>query len=306
MLDPNELFPEVPNLYEFLSVHADMVYDQERVSRYQDAVGALLQPGDTVVDIGTGTGLLAFLCLQLGARHVYAIDRSRAIKWAKLLAKHHRLANKITFYSADSRDVELPEKVNIVISEMIGHVAFEEGMAESLFDARARFLSQGGTIIPQVVSLMVGPVCENEVYDACVNCWQDVHGFSYSLLRQDALGTCYVTEISNDKLMALPKKMFTLDLANGQPLSKLSKSAKFTIYRSGDVNGIAMWFDAKLAPDVYLSSSPWSRTHWKQCFAAIGHPIHVQKGGKLEVQINMRMRKQRHDTFDFSFKMNRI
>ncbi len=72
MLDPTELFPEVPNLYEFPSVHAGMLYDEERVSKYSTAVSQVVKNGDVVADIGTGTGLLAFLCLKAGAKRVNA------------------------------------------------------------------------------------------------------------------------------------------------------------------------------------------------------------------------------------------
>ena len=43
MLDPTELFPEVPNLYEFPSVHAGMLYDKERVSKYSEAISQVVK-----------------------------------------------------------------------------------------------------------------------------------------------------------------------------------------------------------------------------------------------------------------------
>ena len=69
VLEPSELFPEVPNLYEFPSVHADMLLDNARVDAYSRAVAIAVRPGDVVADVGTGTGLLSFLSLQAGARH---------------------------------------------------------------------------------------------------------------------------------------------------------------------------------------------------------------------------------------------
>ena len=51
MLDPSELFPEIPNLYEFPSTHADMLFDRERTQRYKEAICQSIQPGDIVADI---------------------------------------------------------------------------------------------------------------------------------------------------------------------------------------------------------------------------------------------------------------
>lgn len=98
MLDPTELFPEVPNLYEFPSVHAGMLFDEERVGKYSDAIQQVVKKGDIVADIGTGTGLLAFLYLKVGAKRVHAIERSSAIKWAKKIADRNRFSDKIIFH----------------------------------------------------------------------------------------------------------------------------------------------------------------------------------------------------------------
>lgn len=71
----------------------------------------------------------------------------------------------------------------MVVSELIGHIAFEEGMVESLFDAKERFLVPDGIIIPERVELKVALVEENEVYPECVDCWEPIEGIDYSPMR---------------------------------------------------------------------------------------------------------------------------
>lgn len=302
MLEPSELFPEVQNLYEFLSVHAGMLFDDERVGRYSDAINRSVRRGDVVVDIGTGTGLLAFLCLRAGAQRVHAIERSPALKWAKLLADQHGFSGQIVFHKGDSRRLELPERVDLVVSELIGHIAFEEGMVESLFDARDRFLRPGGSIIPQRVILKVALVSEQNVYAECVDCWQPRHGIDYSPLRYEAVKACYLTTLRDHDLLSESIPFFSVDFC-GSARPELRATHVLTACRSGILNGIGLWFDASLAQGVALSSAPWTRTHWQQCFMPIADPIEVAADERITVELEMNLRSPTHESFSFGLRL---
>lgn len=303
-LDPSELFPEIPNLYEFPSVHAAMVYDEQRVRAYQAAIRATVKAGDVVADVGTGTGLLAFMCIQAGASRVHAIERSSAIEYARDLAAANGFADRITFYDTDSRDAVVPEKVDVIVSELIGHVAFEEGMVETLSDARDRFLKDTGTIIPRTVTLLAAPVCEREVYAGAIDVWKPVSGIDYSSMRRRATQVSYITEIHERDLVAGFAAILRINLSeNTQPT--LATEQTFTVHRSGSVNGVALWFDAYLTEHVTLSSGPWSKTHWKQCFAPIPDSIQVFPGHELDVSFNMHLRSRRNDRFSFNVSVRK-
>lgn len=302
MLDPTELFPEVPNLYEFPSIHNDMIYDEHRVNAYQRAIERTVKAGDVVVDVGTGTGILAFLCLRAGAARVHAIDRSPVINWARRLAETNRLAERIIFHQCDSREAEIGEKVDVIVSELIGHMAFEEGMIESISDAMERFLKPGGSLIPQSVSLYAAPVCEREVYKSCIDGWKPAYGIDYSVMREHAVGTSYVTEISERDLFAKHQPIFSVDfLCNAQ--FEVHAERTFEIYRDGEINGIAFWFDSALTDVVRLSSGPWTKTHWKQCFTPLPQPRQVFAGDKLDVSFSMTLCKNKSDRFSFTVKL---
>lgn len=304
MLDPTELFPEVPNLYEFPSIHADMLFDKERVGKYSEAIRRTVKKGDVVADIGTGTGLLAFLCLKAGAERVHAIERSPAIKWARQLAEHNGFADRMVFHSEDSRKCDLPERVNVVVSELIGHIAFEEGMAESLFDAKERFLISDGIMIPESVQLKVALVEEKEIYPECIECWDEIEGIDFSLMRAEAVKACYITGLSNRDLLSEPITFFMVDFGKSKK-ANLRGTHTFDICRSGRINGIALWFEACLCSNIVLSSGPWARTHWKQCFAPLTIPINVNASDEISVSIDMELRTKKSDSFEFNFTMAR-
>src|SRR5260221_8415885 len=113
-----ELVPKVQNIFEFLSVHREMIYDEVRTSAYCQAIDEAVSPGDIVLDLGTGTGLLAMMAVRAGAEKVYAIEKTSIIGVAKANAEKMGMADKIEFIMADSRSVELPQRVDVIVSEV--------------------------------------------------------------------------------------------------------------------------------------------------------------------------------------------
>ncbi len=285
-LEPTELFPAIPNLYEFPSVHSDMIFDEQRVRAYERAIKRIVKSGDVVVDVGTGTGLLAFLCVRAGASRVHAIERSPIIECARKLAAANGLTDRIVFHYGDSCNIDLGEPVDIIISELIGHIAFEEGMIEAIFDAKQRFLKSTGIIIPQSVTLFAAPVCERNVYPSAIDCWTSAYGLDYSVMRQQALGTSYVTEIGEADLLSPQQPILSVSFIQDAP-PPLNNQCRFMIHRTGEVNGIAFWFDSVLTDYVHLSSGPWAKTHWLQCFTPLSEPIAVSLDDVINVSVTL-------------------
>lgn len=303
MLDPSELFPEIPNLYEFPSIHNNMLYDENRVNRYRDAIFRTVKEGDVVLDVGTGTGILSFLCLQAGAKRVHAVDRSPVIRWAQELAESNGFSDRIVFHPKDSREVEIDEKVDVIVSELIGHMAFEEGMVESITHAKEKFLKPGGLLIPQAVTLFAAPVWERVVYRECIDGWKPINGIDYSVMRAKAVQTSYVTRVAESDIMAEQQPVFSVDFSLDNLSRESHSSRTFAVRRDGEVNGVAFWFQSALTETVQLSSGPWSKTHWKQCFSPFPAPLAVSAGELLEMNFTMVLCDRRSDKFKFEVEL---
>ena len=69
-----------------LSWHERMLADRIRVEAYRRGIAGSIKPGDVVIDLGTGTGILAFMASRAGAKHIYAIDHSDFIDVAREIA----------------------------------------------------------------------------------------------------------------------------------------------------------------------------------------------------------------------------
>ena len=64
---------------EELYGHELLLADTVRMNAYRDGIRRNVKPGDVVVDLGTGTGILAMLAAQQRAKVVHAIELSDMI-----------------------------------------------------------------------------------------------------------------------------------------------------------------------------------------------------------------------------------
>ena len=110
-----------------------MMQDYIRTSTYQKAI--LSNCDDfkdaVVLDVGAGSGILSFFAVQAGAKKVYAVEASSMAKHAEQLVYHNKLQNKITVIPGKIEEICLPEMVNIIISEPMGYMLFNERMLET-------------------------------------------------------------------------------------------------------------------------------------------------------------------------------
>ena len=103
--------------------------------RTTTAIHRNVQAGDVVLDLGTGTGLLALMASRAGASKVYAVEHSDFIDVAREIAAHNGFTN-IEFVRANSRDFTPPEPIDVVLHEQMGDELFNENMLENVLDLR--------------------------------------------------------------------------------------------------------------------------------------------------------------------------
>ena len=111
---------------------------------------------------------------------VYAIDASNIADHARRIVSHNKLDDKIHVIKGMIEDVELPEKVDIIVSEWMGYFLFYENMLKSVITAREKWLKQGGLMFPAVAELYMMPFADEECYRSKVDFWKDVYGIDMS------------------------------------------------------------------------------------------------------------------------------
>ena len=271
--------------------YRSMAADRVRIDAFRRAIRSVVRPGDVVVDLGTGLGTYAVFACQAGARRVYAIERDDIILAAAEIAKRNGCADRIVFVRGDALSVRLPERADVVVTEDFSPT-FADGETEQLlFRARRRFLKPAGRVIPQQVTIFAAPAHCPALY-ARIDQWSASHDVAYSVdfspSREMAVNCVHKAELRAADLVAPAKDAHSVNLA--QPsVFPFDRSLRFRARKSTLVHGIAVWFEARLAPRVRLTNAPGSPpTLWGQAFLPLRAPIPVRRRSLVAVDLAVR------------------
>lgn len=144
---------------------ADMLHDDERNYCYHEAIRKAIDQVHhsgkkaVVLDIGTGSGLLAMMAATCGAEVVYACEEVEEIaKCAKQVIEDNQLEDKIHVIPKNSTKLQvgpgkdIPEQANIIVAEVFDTELIGEGAIETFRDACRRLATEDCIMIPYAAS----------------------------------------------------------------------------------------------------------------------------------------------------------
>lgn len=272
-----------------LKEHLGYIADQARLDQFRAAIRQTVVPGDSVVDVGSGSGVLGLLCLQAGAAHVYAIEHGPIVEIARETFHRAGLADRVTFVRGRSQQVELPEQVDVAICDHVGYFGFDYGVIGLFQDARRRFLKTGGRIIPERIELHLAAV-ESEPAFALTARWQGPEvPAEYHWLRQYGDNAMHPFAFGREDLLGPPSALARIDLRGDNP-AFLSSTVELSIERDGCVHGLGGWFECELAAGVLMSNSPLAEhgVDRAQVYLPIAEAVQVKADDRIKVTVMTR------------------
>jgi len=247
--------------------HEAMVDDPLRTPILEQAITRLVKPGDVVFDLGCGLGILTRAALKAGASHVYACEIDESIVLARENIKKAGYEKKVTFFNELSSEVELPEKVDVILAETVGTLGLNENIMPFVADARSRFLKKTGVILPQRLQVFIAP-CD------------------FVLPKQNLKNSFCIEEIPFQSLLAPAQIYHDVSFLKNTKYG-VDQELVFQIKRSGRLMGLAVWFTATWAPGFQTLTVPGEPlTHWKQGFLPV-ESTSLRSGEKIVCRLIM-------------------
>lgn len=286
--------------YGYLSQQQNMMQDYVRTSTYQRAM--LQNHADfqdkVVIDVGAGSGILSFFAVQAGARKVYAIEASSMATHAEALVRHNNLSDKVIVIPGKVEEVEIPEMVDVIISEPMGYMLYNERMLESYLHAK-KWLKPDGKMFPTTGDLHIAPFYDDALYMehfSKANFWyqNSFYGVDLSNLRESALDEYFrqpIVDTFDVRILMAKPVTHTVNFltAAEDDLHRIEIPLHFTVHTSGTLHGLAFWFDVLFQGSnvpVWLSTAPQEPlTHWYQVRCLLRTPIFVKVGQALSGKV---------------------
>lgn len=318
--------------YAYLYHQMDMLEDSHRTGSYYNAV--MYNPGcfegKVVLDVGAGSGILSIMAAKCKAKKVFAVEATDMAKRARKIVEGNGLSDVIEVLQGTVETVQLPCKVDVIISEWMGYLLLRESMLDSVLVARDKFLKPGGAMFPSHATLYLAPVGQLKVlkdkattfagekqhfasFAADMKNWYDT---DFSFMDQEFLKeqrkyylqTGAFVNLVPKNLVGLGRPLMEMDLHTisleelKNPTEPLQCSLR--ISRDGPVEGFTGYFDTIfrgsrencVEQEVTLTTAPTvgTATHWGQQLFGFYPPLQAKKDDTLECEVFIRRQEHNH------------
>ncbi|XP_005160026.2 protein arginine N-methyltransferase 9 isoform X1 [Danio rerio] len=306
--------------------HFLMLNDHGRNHKYQLAIKKAVEGGcSSVLDIGTGTGILGMCAKMAGAAEVYACELSKTMyELACEVLSANGMADCIKILHRKSLDMEIPKdipnRVSLVVTETVDAGLFGEGIIETLIHAWKHLLlpppnpgellsspSQTGRVIPAGATVFGVAVQCPEIRRHHRLCVSSVGGLDLSAVGQiySPVSCLADTEDSTEPYtterlsrlrggyiqLTQPFTALDIDFNNVQELEGLCSREVvqlcLCVTQDGILDALAVWFQLHLDQDNHLSTGPQEETCWEQAIYPVQSTFNsVKRGDEILVEVS--------------------
>lgn len=303
------------------SSYADMLHDTERNVKYQIALESAIKimhasgkPAH-VLDIGTGTGLLAMMAARAGADTIIACEAFEPVgKCAEEVIKLNGFSDRIKVISKRStaltvgQGCDLPHRANILVTEVFDTELIGEGAYATFSHAHKELLEKDCIVVPSSATVYAQVVESDLVWrwnslrplqdkrDILVETPTDI----LSCAGAAAVHDIQLSQLSPDLFTTIlsPEPVFRFDYSGRSPIVKERSTVQvLKAVNNGFAQAVFMWWDLVMDTkgEVILSCAPfWAhpskpkhpneipwRDHWMQAVYYLPSPVPVKQGQEL-------------------------
>ncbi len=264
--------------------HDSMLRDSARNAAYAQAIAAAA-PGRRVLDIGTGSGLLAMMAARAGASHVYACEANPMLAaTAREIVAANGLTDKVTVFPVHSgkleRERDLGGGAELIVSEIFSDNLLGEGVLPALRHARAELCVPDPLVLPPAATIRVALVDQPKERQTI----GEVEGFDLSAFNR------HVKQVHKFKpmtqrlaLRSEPADLFAFDFTADTPVPGRARVRVRS--HGGRISGVVQWLRLTIAPGLIYENAPGSAAslHWVLRYIPLDRPRESAEGEEIAI-----------------------
>ena len=292
----------IKDTYNYMTVQADMrmpkrhfsyLEDTYRHECYQQALGKAIgqisaeDKDCRVLNLGSGSGLYAMMCLKAGAHHVTCAER-----WLYLAMSSKELLLSNGFNDEEVKVVykrptdlamlkDVPIVCNLLLCDILDDGLLTSGLIPAVRHALNNLMIDKPIVIPcsatvyvQVGELRTKHVCGFDM--SVMNRHRWMPAFGRDAEHCDLLGD--EEEASSTFIpLSSPLEVWQFDMLT-PPEEGSQKSLDIHFSRSGVFNAVRFWYVLHLYDDVYISSGPETASDSENVCKSLRPAIQYLKG----------------------------
>ncbi|MCC6129443.1 MAG: 50S ribosomal protein L11 methyltransferase [Acidobacteria bacterium] len=244
-----------------------LLSDSGRTSSFLAAIAETVRPGDVVLDIGTGTGILAVAAARAGARRVYAVEAGEIAMQARAFIEGSGFADRVTLLRGWSYALSLPERADVLITETIGNDPLDERIVDVVSDARRRLLKDGARSVPRALTVFIQGfvIPEKDLEEMTfgpesVKAWRAAYGMDFEPVRRATDATLRRWSVDPHRAKEWPSAGDPVPLFevtfDSIPAVPAAVEVELPRFEAGRAAGILLAFEVELSPSVRISTLP--------------------------------------------------
>lgn len=202
------------------------LFDQKRTQAFKRAIKASVSPGDVVVELGAGTGVLSLFAADAGAAKVYAVELDEAnLETLRATVEANGYGDSVIVMQADATTVELPEKVDVVICEMIATALLEELQIPAMNNA-LRFVKPDSKVVLEHYNISADLVNHKNTF----------YGKRFDVIRYEFPDKPSLKSQS----LSMSESLVEVDFRKPHDDTLVERSFSLTVTETGVVNGLRL------------------------------------------------------------------
>jgi protein arginine N-methyltransferase 1 len=264
-----------------------MITDRARLEAHVAAFQRVVTPESVVLDIGAGTGIMSLLACKAGARRVYALEPSGTVQILLAAARDNGLADRVVVLQQRSTEVTLPERADIIVSDLRGVLPPHGAHFADLADARRRLLAPGGRLLPMRDTLWLAVLSAPEEFARRQAAWRsEPQGLDLRSALPFVANEVEKCRARADQLLGAPIRWASLEYLTLADAA-VRGSAASTIARDGMAHGVVVWFDTELVEGIGYSNGPGAAADsiYGQIFFPWPEAVALRTGDRVSVEV---------------------